>query len=91
MVRRTKQQKMKAQERRAQQPQYTYQAPVAASSAAPIRNTVPLAPSAPSAQSKKEDLFGYNTSFIFRDLRKTIIVTVLILVCLIGIFLYTRK
>lgn len=85
MIRRTKQQKMKAQERRTQQLQYSFQAPETLGAATQDQIFSPPIPT------KKEDLFGYDIRLIFRDLRKTLVVTVVILVCLIGIFIYTHN
>lgn len=88
MVRRTKQQKIRAQERR-QQLTYSLPSTKHKVSDSAISQVQSVASSTP--RFKAEDLFGYDTKYIYQDLRKTLIVTVLILVCLAGIFFYLRK
>jgi hypothetical protein len=92
-IRRTKEDKQRAQIRREASLTYSWQAPDKASRVeAPLssKSKSPLArtPNPEAAQTQAIQILGYSPSFIYQDLLKTMVVTVVCVLVLVGIKLY---
>jgi len=86
-TRRTKAQKVKTVEKRQDQFSYTYTSSIEDSTHTPLTQTKNIQHSANSVTA----LFKYDVNLVYKDLVKTLIITGVILICLIGLYFFSGK
>ncbi len=79
MKQRTKEQKMHAQEKRKQLYSYQFRS----------ENQQQSVLATNARTSAMDNLFAYDTNLIYKDLQKTILITLLIIGCLVAIYMYS--